>query len=333
MLTTVNSSRATAPLTPGILAAVTLGVSALVLGKWLPVVGGPVFAVLLGAGIVLGFGRCAGLQPGLKFASKWFLQIAVVLLGAKLSLKDISQIGLSSLPILIGTLGVCFLGGRFIGKALKIDDNTRTLITVGTGICGASAIATVAPVIAATAAQVSYAMSTIFLFNIGAVLLFPVLGNLLNLSDFDFGLFAGTAVNDTSSVVAAAATFSVAAMNYAVVVKLVRTLAIIPVAVTLGIKHAQVTYKPWYLRIFQYVPWFLIGFILLALLNSVAPLPPSAAEPITFLATMLITVALAAIALSTDIQAIKQAGFRPLILGAVLWALLIVTSLALLWLF
>lgn len=333
MLTTVNRPAISASLAPGIFAAVALGLMALALGRWLPVVGGPVFAVLIGAGIVIGFGRRKVLQPGLKFASKWFLQVAVVLLGAKLSLKDISQIGLSTLPILVGTLLVCFVGGRVIGKALKIDDNTRTLVTVGTGICGASAIATIAPVIGATAAQVSYAMSTIFLFNIGAVVLFPILGNLLNLSDFDFGLFAGTAVNDTSSVVAAAATFSVVAMNYAVVVKLVRTLAIIPVAVTLGIKHAQVSDKPWYRRIFQYVPWFLVGFILLALLNSVAPLPASAAEPITFVATLLITVALAAIALSTDIAAIKQAGFRPLILGAVLWTLLIVTSLALLWIF
>ncbi len=320
-------------LAPGILAALAVGTVALLVGQRIPVLGGPVAAVLLGGIITLSFGQHARLALGLKFAGSRFLQVAVVLLGARLSLGDISRIGLSSLPILVGTLVVCFVGGRLIGRALKIEDNTRMLITVGTGICGASAIATVAPVIGATAAQVSYAMSTIFLFNISAVLLFPLLGNWLNMSQTDFGLFAGTAVNDTSSVVAAASAFGLFAVNYAVVVKLVRTLAIVPIAITLGIHHAQPNDLPWYRKIFSYIPWFLVGFLIFALINSVAPLPYTVTDAASFLANALITVALAAIALSTDVAAIKRAGLRPLVLGAALWLLVMVSSLILIRLF
>lgn len=318
---------------PGLLVAVTVGLVALIIGSLFPIIGGPVVAVLLGGGISLLRGHHPRLVPGLRFVSTWFLQIAVVLLGAKLSSGDIAKTGLSTLPLLVGTLGVCFLGGRVIGKWLGIEENTRTLITVGTGICGASAIATVAPIVAATAAQISYAMSTIFLFNVAAVLIFPLLGHLFGMSDLDFGLFAGTAVNDTSSVVAAAATFSVVAINYAVVVKLVRTLAIIPVALVLGVKHATPSTKPWYRRAFGYIPWFLIGFLLLAGLNSLFTFPSSILEVATTGSTAMITLALAAIGLSTDIESIRKAGIKPLLLGAILWILIMGSSLLLLWLF
>lgn len=333
MQTLERARQQKASILPGALVAVAVGVVAIAFGQMFPVVGGPVTAVILGVAITVVIGKRANLAPGLKFVGSRFLQVAVVLLGIKLSFGDISKIGLSTLPILVGTLAVCFIGGHYIGRALNIEKNTRTLITVGTGICGASAIATIAPIIGATAAQVAYAMSTIFLFNIAAVILFPILGHMLNMSDFDFGLFAGTAVNDTSSVVAAAATFSLVAMNYAVVVKLVRTLAIVPVALVLGAQNAQPDDLPWYRKIPQYIPWFLVGFLILVVFNSLVPIQAQVVDTVTFISTSLITLALAAIGLSTDVLAFKVAGFKPVILGLILWILVMGSSLLLQWIF
>jgi len=170
----------------------------------------------------------------MRTASKSVLQLSVVVLGSQLSLAQIAKVGLESLPVMIGTLVVCLAAAWLIGRWLGITGNLRTLIGVGTGICGASAIAAVTPVIGAIGIDVAYAISTIFLFNIAAVLVFPIVGHLLGLSQHAFGLFAGTAVNDMSSVVATATTYGPAATNFAVVVKLVRTLMIIPISLGLA---------------------------------------------------------------------------------------------------
>ena len=157
-----------------------------------------------------------------------------MILGSQLSLAQIAKVGLESLPVMLGTLVVCLAAAWLIGRWLGITGDLRTLIGVGTGICGASAIAAVTPVIGAVSIDVAYAISAIFLFNIAAVLAFPLLGHLLGLSQHAFGLFAGTAVNDMSSVVATATTYGAAATNFAVVVKLVRILMIIPITLALA---------------------------------------------------------------------------------------------------
>src|SRR5262249_14126874 len=178
--------------------------------------------------------RAASLVPGLKYASSFLLQCSVVLLGTGLSLREALRVGITSLPVMLGTLAVCLGAAWLYGRLLGVVGNLRTLIGVGTGICGASAIAAVSPVIEASSAEIAYAVSTIFVFNIAAVLIFPVIGHALGMSQHSFGLFAGTAVNDTSSVVATATTYGSGAAGYAVVVKLVRTLMIIPICVVLG---------------------------------------------------------------------------------------------------
>ncbi|WP_144763236.1 YeiH family protein [Curtobacterium sp. 9128] len=333
-------------LAPGLALATGIAVVATVIGRFLPVVGAPVSGVVLGA--VVGMVRRPAdvLKPGITTASKFVLQLAVVLLGAQLSLAEVARVGVESLPVMLGTLVVCLLAAWGVGRLLGVVGNLRTLIGVGTGICGASAIAAVTPVIGAVSVEVAYAVSTIFLFNIAAVIVFPVVGHALGMSQHAFGLFAGTAVNDTSSVVAAASTYGTQAANFAVVVKLVRTLMIIPIVLGLawlvGRRDAAAarlggaSTEPvapasrWSVRrVWKLVPWFLVGFVIAAAVNSTGVLPGPVHPVISTVAAFLITVALSAIGLSTDVAGFRRAGFRPLVLGLVLWLVVTGSSLGL----
>ncbi|OEI67810.1 membrane protein YeiH [Curtobacterium sp. ER1/6] len=325
-----------------------IGLAATLVGRAFPVVGGPVPAVLLGAVVGWlvrrrrhedgGAADLGGLQPGVKFASSRVLQAAVVLLGAQLSIGEVLRTGGETLPVMLTTLVVCLVAAWGIGRLLRVSSTLRTLIGVGTGICGASAIAAVTPVVGAASAEVAYALSTIFLCNIAAVFVFPLVGHALGLSQHAFGVFAGTAVNDTSSVVATATIYGRQATDTAVVVKLVRTLMIIPIVVGLAGLEARRTARSrpasvdgpgraGGVRVFRLVPWFLVGFLVVVLLRTVGVLPASVAPGFSTAATFLITVALAAVGVSTDFAALRRAGFRPMLLGIALWVLVAVTSL------
>ncbi len=338
-------------LVPGLALAAAIAVVATVVGRFVPVVGAPVVGVVLGA--VLGTVRrpAAVLRPGITTASKTVLQVAVVLLGAQLSLAQVATVGASSLPVMLGTLVICLVAAWGIGRALGVVGDLRTLIGVGTGICGASAIAAVTPVIGAASVEVAYAVSTIFLFNVAAVVVFPFVGHALGMSQEAFGLFAGTAVNDTSSVVAAASSYGAAAAHTAVVVKLVRTLMIIPVVLGLawlvarrqevldaraaaaadgGSDVTPAAARPWTVgRVARLVPWFLVGFLVLAAVNSTGVLPGPVHPAVAAAAAFLITVALSAIGLSTDLAGFRRAGVRPLVLGGALWVVVSLSSLGL----
>jgi uncharacterized integral membrane protein (TIGR00698 family) len=320
---------------PGLALALAVAGVATVTGQYVPLVGSAVPGALIGAGIALAVKPGRTLAPGLKWASTVVLQCSVVLLGAQLSVGEVARVGLSSLPVMLGTLAVCLGAAWLYGRLLGIPRDLRTLIGVGTGICGGSAIAAVAPVIEAAADDVAYAISTIFLFNIAAVLTFPVLGHLLGMSQQSFGLFAGTAVNDTSSVVATAATYGSAAASHAVVVKLVRTLMIIPVSLGLAALTAR---RPGASpapsvrnggRVLRLVPWFLVGFVAVAAVNSAGLIPAGAHVPLQHGSVFLVAVALSAIGLSTDLGALRRAGARPLLLGALLWVTVAAASLGL----
>lgn len=336
---------------PGLALSIGIAIVATVAARFIPLIGAPVTAIIIGV-LIASFRRpSARFTPGVQTASKFVLQLSVVALGSQLSLAEIAQVGLESLPVMIGTLLVCLIAAYLVGRALGIVGDLRTLIGVGTGICGASAIAAATPVIGAVSIDVAYAISTIFLFNVAAVLLFPVLGHVLGLSQHAFGLFAGTAVNDMSSVVATATTYGPAATQFAVVVKLVRTLMIIPISLvlswwarrTLTARDASAGAAPEgtppsgpsdvvrrrRVNVFKLVPWFLIGFIIVAAANSVGLIPTATHATLSTASVFLITVALAAIGLSTDLAGFRKAGPRPLILGGVLWVIVSATSLGL----
>lgn len=315
---------------PGALLCAAVACVATFIGSVVPLVGSAIPAVILGVIIACVRKPAGRLSAGISYSGKFVLQCAVVLLGAQLSLGAIVQVGLESLPVMLASLVVCLLAAWWIGRALRIDRDIRTLIGVGTGICGASAIAAVSPVIKAKSSDISYAISTVFLFNILAVLVFPAIGHALHMTPHAFGLFAGTAVNDTSSVVAAASVFSASALGFAVVVKLVRTLMIIPISVGLAVTEARraggaerFTAR----RIFGLVPWFLVGFLVVASVASTGVIPPDVVTVLTRTSVFLVAMALAGIGMSTDLRAIRTAGVRPLLLGGILSTLVAVTTL------
>ncbi|HEU4567194.1 MAG TPA: putative sulfate exporter family transporter [Marmoricola sp.] len=320
---------------PGLVVVTVVAALATAVGHWVPLLGAPVAGIVLGVTLSGAARRRPRLAPGVRFASGFLLQLAVVVLGAQLSLGQVAGVGVSSLPVMLGTLAACLLAAAVLGRGLGIDADLRTLIGVGTGICGASAIAAVSPVIRARSTSVAYAVSTIFCFNVAAVLLFPPLGHLLHLGQDAFGLFAGTAVNDTSSVVAAATTYGPEATSQAVVVKLTRTLLIIPITLVLGAVTSRSTAAAATAslprRVVRLVPWFLVGFLALAAANSLGALPAGAHAPLQHLSVFLVTIALTAIGLSTDIAGLRRAGPRPLLLGGLLWLVVSATSLLLQW--
>jgi uncharacterized integral membrane protein (TIGR00698 family) len=226
---------------------------------------------------------------------------------------------------MLGTLAVALAGAAVLGRLLAVSPRLRALIGVGTGICGASAIVAISGIVEATGAEIAYAISTIFVFNLVAVVLFPPLGRLFHLSQHGFGLWAGTAVNDTSSVVAAAFAFGHAAGSQAVVVKLTRTTLIVPIALGLSMLRARgdvVRPRP-------LVPRFLVLFVLASVLNTVGLIGHDARRALSDTALALITTALAGVGLAADIGQMRRTGVRPLVLGAILWVCVATVSLLL----
>lgn len=209
--------------------------------EWLEVIGAPVLAILLGMILGACIKDASRIRPGVGFVSKKVLQYAVILLGFGLNLGTIAQVGKASLPIILATISVS-LGVAFaLHKLFKVPSRISTLVGVGSAICGGSAIAATAPVIEADSDEIAQAVSVIFMFNVIAALVFPGLGGAIGLSNEGFALFAGTAINDTSSVTAAASTWDSlhgtrgAVLEHATIVKLTRTLAIIPITFVLGL--------------------------------------------------------------------------------------------------
>jgi uncharacterized integral membrane protein (TIGR00698 family) len=313
---------------PGLALAIAIAVVAFALGRVVPIVGGPVFGIVIGMLVTLVRKPAPSFAPGIKFASKQLLQLSIIVLGANLSLHEIVGSGLRSLPVMLGTLAIVLIAAYVVGRALGIERDMRRLLGVGTAICGGSAIAALSTVIEASEADIAYAISTVFLFNVVAVLTFPPLGHLLALSQQAFGLWAGTAINDTSSVVAAAFVYGHVAGNEAVIVKLTRTTLIIPIVLFYAGKrlwqrradHGSIDWK-------SIVPWFILWFVAAALLNTFGVIPASWHGALTTIALFTIVIALSGVGLSADFARMRAAGFRPIVLGFVLWVLIAFASL------
>lgn len=324
----------------GILFCFLIAIPAWLLGMKFPIIGGPVFGILLGMILAL-LKRPAKLDKGIKFTSKYILQYSIILLGFEMNLFNVIKVGGQSLLVMLFTLTASFITAYFVGKAMKIDSNTTTLIGVGTSICGGSAIAATAPVIRAKDEDVAQAISTIFLFNIIAVFIFPPLGHMLGLSDTGFGMWAGTAINDTSSVVAAGASWSSGAGNntalaFATIVKLTRTLMIVPITLVLAIYTARKISRAQALgsddadNNFSFVkvfPWFVLGFVLTAILNTFLPIPASVSETLVAIGKFMIIMAMTAIGLNTNLKKLLTNGLKPICLGLCCWFVVAVVSL------
>lgn len=330
-------------LIPGIFAALGIAVVATIIENLLPIhlIGGSVIALFIGM-ILNNYMDTTKLQPGLKFTSKKVLKFAIILLGASLSIGTILMVGRLSLAVMFFTLLTCFGGGYFIGRALKLNWKLSNMISAGTGICGGSAIAAIAPAIDAEDNDIAYAMSATFLFDMVMIVLFPIMGKMLELSDKAYGLWAGTAVNDTSSVVAAGYAFSEAAGDFATMVKLTRTLAIIPTVLVfsfinirlkskktgLDAKGEKVTSK---VNLMNLCPWFIFGFVALAIINSFGVIPVVISQGAKELSKFLMVAALAAIGLNTSFKDMKKAGMAPMLHGFIISALVVIVAITVEW--
>ena len=356
---------------PGVGLCAAIALPCWFLGEALPVVGGPVFAILIGMVIALWWKQPARgiVQDGIGFTAKKVLQYAVILLGFGLNLAQIAAVGAESLPIILTTIATALIVGYILYRVLRMDSAIATLIAVGSSICGGSAIAATAPVIRAKDEQVAQAISVIFLFNVIAALIFPTLGSMLGMSNEGFGLFAGTAVNDTSSVTAAAAAWDGihpgidTPLTIATIVKLTRTLAIIPITLVLAIVMARkenaagagaavagpgtdglavsdpaanAAAAPTGARLLggfslkRAFPTFILLFLAASVITTVAVAAgadAAAFAPLKALSKFFIVMAMAAIGLNTDLVKLVRSGAKPILMGLICWICIAAASL------
>lgn len=326
-------------LLPGFALALAIAAIAKLLESLLPIhlIGASVIALFIGMIINYFWKPVELFSSGLKFTSKKILKFAIILLGASLNIGIILNVGRMSLCVMVFTLFTCFGIGHFVGKALKINWKLSNLISAGTGICGGSAIAAIAPAIDADDSDIAYAMSATFLFDMAMIVLFPIMGKAMGLSDMAYGLWSGTAVNDTSSVVAAGYAFSEAAGDFATMVKLTRTLAIIPTVITFALFNAHLKRKEAGVNgetvkakfsLTKIIPWFILGFIALAIINSFGVIPAAVSSGMKDVSKFLMVAALAAIGLNTSFKDMKKSGFAPMLHGFIISALVVIVAIA-----
>lgn len=318
---------------PGLLLCLIIAVPSWFLGQAVPVIGGPVFAILTGMVITLILKKKDAFTPGINYTSKKILQAAVVFLGFGMNLTEILAKGKQSLPIILSTISTSLITAFILYKALRLRTNNAILVGVGSSICGGSAIAATAPVIDASDEEVAQSISVIFLFNVIAALIFPALGAILGLSNEGFGMFAGTAINDTSSVTAAAAAWDGIhgsnTLESAAIVKMTRTLAIIPITLILAIWRGrkEKTAEGSSFSLKRSFPFFVLFFVLASVVTTVFQLPAEVTAPLKELSKFLIVMAMAAIGLNTNIIKLVKTGGKPIFTGFCCWVGISLVSL------
>ena len=317
----------------GILLCLLIAVPSWFLGKAFPVIGGAVIAILAGMVVTLFWKDKGDFEGGIKFTSKKILQWAVILLGFGMDLGVVLETGKQSLPIIVSTIATSLIISYLLHRAMKIPGNISVLVGVGSSICGGSAIAATAPVIKAHDDEVAQAISIIFFFNVVAAIVFPAFGSAIGFdtaSGEAFGIFAGTAVNDTSSVTACASTWDSmwglgsATLDKAVTVKLTRTLAIIPITLVLALLRTRKEEKTdgGSVSIRSIFPFFILYFILASIITTVAVsmgVDASLFNPVKELSKFFIVTAMAAIGLNTDLVKLIKTGGKPLVMGLSCW--------------
>lgn len=327
----------------GILVCLAIAIPSWLLGKMFPVIGGAVIAIIAGMIVTMFWDNKGKAEPGIKWTSRVILQTAVVLLGFGMNLGVIFQTGKQSLPIIICTITTSLIIAWILQKALKVPANTSILVGVGSSICGGSAIAAAAPVIGADDDEIAQSIAVIFFFNVLVAIFFPILGKAIGFDTVNgesFGIFAGTAINDTSSVTAAASTWDSMwnlgseTLNKAVTVKLTRTLAIIPITLGLSLiqakkstKEGKQTTKFSLKRAF---PMFILYFVIAAIITTVCVhmgVDAGVFQPIKELSKFMIIMAMAAIGLNSNVIQLIKTGGKPIIVGASCWCGITVVSL------
>ena len=326
----------------GIIVCLIIAIPALIAGNMFPIIGGPIIAIILGMIIAVFWKRREKFDNGISFTSKYVLQAAVVLLGFGLNLNVILATGIQSLPIIVGTIATALIVAYVMKRILNMEKNSAILIGVGSSICGGSAIAATAPVINANDEEVAQSISVIFFFNVLAAIIFPMLGKMLGFSTVSgdpFGIFAGTAINDTSSVTAAAATWDnmwglgSQTLDKAATVKLTRTLAIIPITLALSlITQRQNNFNGEKFSLKRALPLFVVLFVVASIITTICVsfgVDANLFMPLKELSKFFIIMAMAAIGLNTDIVKLVKSGGKPITLGFTCWIAITIVSLLL----
>lgn len=327
----------------GILICLIIAFPSWFLGKTFPIVGGAVIAIIAGMIIAMFWNEKGTAAPGIKWTSKVILQTAVVLLGFGMNLGVIFETGKQSLPIILCTITTSLVIAWVMRKVLNVPANTSILVGVGSSICGGSAIAATAPVIDADDDEIAQSIAVIFFFNVLAAIFFPILGKAIGFDTLHgdaFGIFAGTAINDTSSVTAAASTWDSMwnlgseTLNKAVTVKLTRTLAIIPITLGLSLIRAKKSVKDGKkgagFSLKQAFPMFILYFVIAAIITTVCVhmgLPADTFQPIKELSKFMIIMAMAAIGLNSNVIQLVKTGGKPIVVGASCWCGITIVSL------
>ena len=306
--------------------------------------------ILAAAGLILWASPPTALVAGIMFAllighpfahwnhhvTKWLLQICVVLLGFGMNLPAVLRLGLNGSLFAATTIGATLLLGWWVGRRLALDRKTTMLISAGTAICGGSAIAAVSTVIAASEAEIAVSIGTIFLLNAVALYVFPLAGHLLHLSQAQFGLWAGVAIHDISSVVGAGLSYGPDALQTATAVKLSRTLWIVPLTLALAFKlgrgkpaRANIPgeVSPCGKKFKITVPWFIGFFLLASLLRSYVPVVSAWSPELSEIARRGMILVLFLIGTSLSLRALRVVGWRTMMAGFMLWMFISVTSL------
>ncbi len=327
----------------GIILAALLAVFSNYISGFIPyhLISAGVFALLIGMALNPLLAKWEMFNPGVNFVSKKILRLGIILMGATLSLTQVMQVGKFSFVVMTFTLITAFGGGYLLGKLFNMPWRLSSLISAGTGICGGSAIAAIAPAIDADDTQIAYAISATFIFDIIMVVLFPIMGRYFNMSDLGFGLWAGTAVNDTSSVVAAGYAFSDIAGKYAVIVKLTRTLSIVPIVLIFSFINAwskrsvlvtedgstqDVSAERNSVDFSAIFPWFILMFIALVAVKSTGIISSDLSENISTVSKFMMVMALGAIGLKTNFKKLAKSGFYPMLHGFIISTLVVIAA-------
>lgn len=313
---------------PGIALSFAIAAVSICLGNWFPLIGSSVFAIILGILLSNSWKLPVSFQPGLTYSGKKLLQYSIIFLGFSMSIGKVSATGLSSLKISILTILIAFLAAYAAGKFFKMRRVLTILIGFGTAICGGSAIAAASPILEAEEEEIALSISTIFFFNILAVFIFPFLGHLMQMSDGYFGTWAGTAINDTSSVVAAGYTYSQAAGDLATIVKLSRALMIVPACLIFaGYRYVLDKRSAQKVDLKKIFPWFILWFVLASVVSSLGIFPSNLVPYTKLLSQWLMAMALAGIGSKVSFKQFREAGAGPLLTGAFAWFCVAVSSL------
>lgn len=313
---------------PGVVLAAAIAAVVHLALQPFPVIPDVVAALAIGT-LVGNLGTRAWAEVGARLGVRYGLRLAIIALGAGLNLSVIAGRGWSTLLLIVTLVAIAMTLGLVMGRAAALDRTVSILLGVGTAICGASAILAVSPLLKAPEKETAYAITTIFVFNIAALLCLPFVGHVLGLSQVRFGTWVGTAVNDTSVVVATGYVYGPTAGGIATLVKLARTILLVPLCIVVGLVFGGADAKgSVLLRARQSVPWFVLGFFCLAAINTAHVVPSAWDKLVAQAGSLLLVVVLAAVGLGVDVEGIQRMGLKPLLIGFALAAIMVLVSFA-----